>query len=100
MLTPFGLFGLGRFVNRYIATLPLIRRLCLRNYVIARPAPVQPISELSATTIIHCRNERGNVEPAVLLTPKLADRQELIFVEGGSSDGTWEEIQRVKALYP
>ena len=36
ILCPFRLFGLGLLINRYIATLPLIRKFCLRNYVVAR----------------------------------------------------------------
>ena len=39
MLSPFRLFGLGRLINRFIATLPLIRKLCLRNYVRGASAP-------------------------------------------------------------
>jgi SAM-dependent methyltransferase len=99
MLSPFRLFGLGRVINRYIATLPLIRKLCLRNYVIARPRPPD-LAPLSASVIIPCRNERGNIEAAVCRTPKMAERQEIIFVEGGSSDGTWEEVERVIAAHP
>ena len=38
-LIPKRLFGLGTLVNRYIAPLPGIRRLCVRNYVVARPQP-------------------------------------------------------------
>ena len=36
-LVPRSLFGLGSFINRFIGTLPLIRRLSLRNYLVARP---------------------------------------------------------------
>jgi glycosyltransferase involved in cell wall biosynthesis len=32
--------------------------------------------------------------------PLLGDKTEIIFVEGHSSDGTWEEIERVVATYP
>lgn len=100
LLSPFRLLGLGRFINRYVATLPLIRKLCLRNYAIARPRPASDLGEISATIVVPCRNECGNIEAAVQRTPMVAARQEIIFVEGGSSDGTWEEIQRVIAAYP
>lgn len=100
MLSPFRLLGLGRFINRYVATLPLIRKMCLRNYVIARSLLQPPAGNLSASIVVPCRNERGNIEAVVMRTPKIADRQEIIFVEGGSSDGTWEEIERVRNAYP
>jgi SAM-dependent methyltransferase len=100
MLSPFRLFGLGRLINRFVATLPFVRKLCLRNYVVARPRPRQPLGELSATVVVPCRNESGNIEAAVRRMPELSRNIEIIFVEGGSRDGTWEEIQRVIAAYP
>lgn len=100
MLMPFRLFGLGRLINRFVATLPGIRKLCLRNYVIARPQPIARMNELSATIVVPCRNERGNVRSAISRTPQFGSFTEFIFVEGGSSDGTWDEIQKVIAENP
>jgi SAM-dependent methyltransferase len=99
LLSPKRLGGLGRLINRYLAPLPLIRTLCLRNYVVARLRPT-PLGELSATVVIPCRNERGNIEAAVRRLPEFCPDLEILFVEGGSSDGTWEEIQRVIAACP
>jgi len=58
--------------------------------------PVEP----SVSVIIAARNEEGNIEPLVRRVPRLAARQEVIFVEGGSSDDTWGAIQRVIANNP
>jgi SAM-dependent methyltransferase len=100
VLCPFRLFGLGRLINRFVATLPLIRKMCLRNHIIARPRPQEKPQDLSATIIVPCRNERGNIEAAVKRIPPFCRDIEIIFVEGGSRDGTWEEIERVKGAYP
>jgi SAM-dependent methyltransferase len=100
ILSPFRLFGLGRLINRFIATLPLIRKLCLRNYVVARPRPGRAQSELSTSVVVPCRNERGNIEAAIERLPKFCSKLDVIFVEGGSSDGTWEKIQEVIAANP
>ena len=100
MLSPFRLLGLGRLINRFVATLPLIRKLCLRNYVIARARPVQDQAGLSTTVVIPCRNERDNIEAAVKRIPTFGSDIEVIFVEGGSVDGTWEKIQEVIAANP
>ncbi len=100
ILSPFALFGLGRFFNRFVATLPLIRKLCLRTYVIARPRPPATAKDMSVSIVVPCRNERGNIEAAVRRMPQFGAEREIIFVEGGSADGTWEEIQRVIAAYP
>ena len=101
-LVPRRLLGLGTVINLFIAPLPGIRRLCLRNYVVARPVPVRakPARMPSASVIVPCRNERGNIENAVKRTPAFAPDIEIIFVEGHSKDGTYEECERVKAAYP
>jgi len=50
--------------------------------------------------IIPARNEMGNIESALLRMPKLGDdKVEVVFVEGHSKDGTWEEIRRVSEKY-
>jgi ubiquinone/menaquinone biosynthesis C-methylase UbiE len=100
MLIPFKLFGLGRLINRFVATLPLIRKLCLRNYVVARPIPASTKAELSTSVIVPCRNERGNIEAAVQRMPQFCRDIEIIYVEGNSSDNTWEEVLRVQKTYP
>jgi hypothetical protein len=100
LLSPFSFFGIGRLVNRFLATLPFICHLCVRTYVIARPRPQQPLVNLSVSVVIPCRNERGNIEAAVRRIPQFTDKLEIMFVEGGSSDGTWEELHRVKTAYP
>lgn len=99
-LVPLSLAGIGAFVNRWVAPLPLLRRLCLRNYVIARAPAAAAETAPTCSVVIPCRNERGNIEPAVLRTPQMGPDMELVFVEGHSQDGTWEEIQRVRAAYP
>jgi SAM-dependent methyltransferase len=91
---------ISNFINRFIAPLPGIRRLCLCRYIVARPAGVRDRKEFSSTILIPCRNEKGNVESAVTRLPSFGEHQEIIFVEGGSTDGTREEIQRVMERYP
>ena len=96
ILIPFSLFGLERIINRYIAPLPLFSSICLRHYNISRSLKVIDKSQKkSASIIIPCKNERGNIGNAIKRIPKFADKMEVIFVEGNSSDGTWEEIKKV-----
>jgi ubiquinone/menaquinone biosynthesis C-methylase UbiE len=98
-LLPLRLFGLGPFVNKFIAPLPGIRHLCLRTYLVGRPVKLFPEREFSASILIPCRNERGNIENAVLRMPRFGSAQEILFVEGNSSDGTFEECERVRDAY-
>jgi SAM-dependent methyltransferase len=99
-LVPRQWFGLGPLINRLIAPLPFIRRLCLRNYVVARPKQAPTPRVPSVTVVVPCRNERGNIENAVRRLPAFAPDIELIFVEGHSRDGTYEECERVRAAFP
>ncbi len=99
-LAPRRLLGLGPLINRFVGTLPVVRYLCLRNYVVARPAREMALGRVSASVVVPCRNEKGNIEAAVRRLPRLADDMEIIFVEGHSEDGTLEEMRRVQRAYP
>jgi ubiquinone/menaquinone biosynthesis C-methylase UbiE len=98
-LIPLRWLGLGTFVNRFIAPLPGIRQLCLRTYIVGRPVRKFPDRKFSVSIVIPCRNERGNVESAILRMPKFGSTQEILFVEGNSSDDTYEECKRVRDAY-
>jgi glycosyltransferase involved in cell wall biosynthesis len=98
-LVPRRLLGLGPLINKYIAPLPGIRQLCLRTYLVARPVIAFPDRKYSASIVIPCRNERGNIEDAIRRMPKFGSRQEIIYVEGNSSDGTFAECERVRDAY-
>ena len=91
--------GLSYIFNRYVGKLPLINSLTLNHFVIARPL-FERRQEHSVTIVVPCRNERGNIEPAITRTPAFGSKQEFIFVEGGSKDGTYEEIERIIKKYP
>ncbi|MBX9804924.1 MAG: glycosyltransferase [Alphaproteobacteria bacterium] len=99
-LIPISLLGIDTVINKFIATLPGIRKLCLRTYVVARPRPTYVPKTFSTTVVIPCRNEKGNIEPAIQRLPQFCDDMEIIFVEGHSGDGTWKEVLRVKDAYP
>jgi SAM-dependent methyltransferase len=100
LLCPAKMFGLGRLINRFLAPWPVIRALCLRHYTVCRSLRRCGEVITSATVVVPARNERGNIESAVRRIPHFADDVEIIFVEGHSQDGTWDEIQRVIAAYP
>ncbi|MBD3391371.1 MAG: glycosyltransferase [Chitinivibrionales bacterium] len=81
-------------LNRFIAPLPLINTLCLSHFIIARNRPRPAPRDHSVTIVIPCRNERGNVRPALDRLPQFGTRQQIIFVDGRSTDGTPEEVRR------
>src|SRR3982074_3766286 len=61
---------LGPFINRFIAPLPGIRQLCLRTYIVGRPVRLFPDRKFSVRILIPCRNEKGNIENAILRMPR------------------------------
>jgi len=83
----------------HLGTLPVINKACLCHYTVARPTPKYAKNDLSVSIVIPCRNEKGNVEPAIQRLPDFGTHQEIIFVDGHSTDGTPEEIRRVQAHY-
>ena len=89
------------FFNKYIANLPLFNSLCLTGYTIARLPGMRPAEnkDFSVSVIIPARNEKGNIEDAVLRTPEMGKHTEIIFVEGNSTDDTLDEIKRVCEAY-
>jgi ubiquinone/menaquinone biosynthesis C-methylase UbiE len=99
-LLPLRLLGIGTLINRYVSPLPMIRRACLRNYVVARPVKNADRRSMSVSIVIPCRNEKGNIEPIVQRLPRICHDMEILFVEGHSSDGTFSEIKRVIGAYP
>ena len=100
---PFGPSRVTRPINETLSAVPLVNRLGLISFVTARPrrsATPPRVEDPSCTVVIPARNERGNIRDAVRRIPRLGSRTEVIFVEGHSRDGTYEEIQRVIAENP
>ncbi|MBN2035255.1 MAG: glycosyltransferase [Chitinispirillaceae bacterium] len=101
VLVPVSIEPVSSFCNRYVAPLPLIQRLCLVNYLIARPlgAPDAPKHDSSVSVVIPARNEQGNIEELIRRMPRMGSKTELIFVEGHSRDKTWDMIQVMAQRY-
>jgi ubiquinone/menaquinone biosynthesis C-methylase UbiE/NACalpha-BTF3-like transcription factor len=100
LLIPKRIPWLSNFINRYFGTLPGIRRLCLCRYIVARPMSIKEKKDFSTTVLIPCRNEKDNVETAIERIPEFGGHQQIVFVEGDSTDGTRQEIERVVQDYP
>lgn len=92
---------IAEFLNYIVANLPFFWRLSLVEVVSARLAPAMlPREEKSVTVLIPTHNERGNILPALERTPMMGTHTEIIFVDGHSSDGTMEEIEKQIAAHP
>jgi 2-polyprenyl-3-methyl-5-hydroxy-6-metoxy-1,4-benzoquinol methylase len=85
--------------NKFLANLPGLNSLDLIQFISVRPIDSDP-KDFSVTIVVPARNEMGNMENAIKRTPKFGSHQEFIFIEGHSSDGTYEEMLRVQKAYP
>jgi glycosyltransferase involved in cell wall biosynthesis/SAM-dependent methyltransferase len=83
---------LAPLLNDTLIRLPFLRLMGLSTYWIARPARSPRESALSASVIIPCRNEEGNIPACIDRLPPLGTHTEVIFVDGASTDGTRDRI--------
>ena len=102
ILIPIYIPLLSYLANRFLAPLPGFRLFNLLNIAVARPiglsAPDR--SKLpSVSVIVPARNEAGNIEAAILRTPAMGPDDEIIFIEGNSTDNTWETICELQRKY-
>src|SRR5258708_2549694 len=87
------LFPLGNFISQ----LPVINYFCLTSCQIFKP--VSDKKEYSVSIIIPTRNEAGNIKGILNKISYLGKKTEVIFVEGNSSDNTYEKIEREISNY-
>ncbi|NBX19660.1 MAG: methyltransferase domain-containing protein, partial [Bacteroidia bacterium] len=99
MVFPFFIPVVSRLLNRYLAHLPPFRFFCWNLYSFARLQPASSYPETSVSIIIPARNESGNIAKALERMPKFGTEQELIFIEGHSTDNTWQTIQDITKSY-
>jgi hypothetical protein len=85
--------------NRFLAPLPIFRLFCMLNIVVARPLKNRQ-SLKSVSVVVPARNEEGNIENIIRRIPNMSGDDEVIFIEGNSTDETWKKIQEVKEKYP
>jgi len=91
---------LTRFLNGFLANLWPFSHLCLTFWIVARLAPREREDELGVSVVCPCRNEEGNIAAVIERVPELGRATEIVFVEGGSTDGTREEIERQIEAHP
>ena len=101
LLFPKHLPLVSAFVNNVLARLPGLRRLCLMQVMVARPiiAPRKE-ADVSASVIVPCRNEAGNIQAAVDRIPEMGRHTEILFCDDKSTDGTADEVRRMQRLHP
>ncbi|MEW5693689.1 MAG: glycosyltransferase [Candidatus Hydrogenedentota bacterium] len=98
---PFYVPLFSKIVNSIFSSIPLVHRLGLISYLVAKPSPepVKSLKEYTVSVIVPVKNERDNIEPTVKRTPNMGLHTEIIFVDGNSRDGTREKILEIIEKY-
>jgi len=101
MLLPVSLPFVSELFNGVIAKLPFFRSFCINQYVFAKPCfnMQKTDKEYTVSVVVPARNEAGNIDNLISRMPPLGIRTEIIIVESGSIDDTWDKIKEVSAKY-
>lgn len=103
VLLPLDVPVLAPLCNRALAKIDPFRWFDLTNVFVARPSPASIAGRRSGppptvSVVVPARNESGNIGRIIDSVPRsfgpFAGATELIFVEGNSTDDTWETIGR------
>ena len=99
-ILPFRIPLISPFFNRFLVRLPLFRQFGISNFIVARPIAKPKLEgKVTCSVVVPARNESGNIRAALERIPVLGKQTEIIFVEGNSSDDTWEIIEKETKAY-
>lgn len=91
---------LSTFLNGLVGSIWPLSHLSLTWWLVARPVPSQPREESTVSIVVPCRNEAGMIREIIERIPEFGAATEIVFVEGGSTDGTCEVIEKEITAHP
>jgi hypothetical protein len=100
VLVPIWVPLVSDLINRWLAPLPVVNWFALVRVSVARPLMPAWTTPPSVSVVVPARNEAGNIAPLVERLPRMGPDDELIFVEGHSTDDTWAAMQAAAARWP
>ena len=95
VLLPVGVPGIHQAANKVLVRFWPLYHLALTNFMLARPRRSRwaQKTEPQVSVVVPVRNEAGNIAALFRRMPELGRGTEMIFVEGHSTDGSYEAIQ-------
>ena len=89
-------------INRFITKIWPFRIFALTHFMVAKPtASVTTMPELpKVSVIVPARNEAGNIDRIINSVPEMGAGTEILFVEGGSTDDTYDVIEKTIRNHP
>ncbi|QWE08975.1 bifunctional class I SAM-dependent methyltransferase/glycosyltransferase family 2 protein [Polynucleobacter ibericus] len=92
IIAPLPIPLLSNFCNRYLARIWPFELLDITNFVMARPIGLAIKKSPTVSVIVAARNESGHIEELMERIPEMGGGTEIIFVEGNSTDDTYDKI--------
>ncbi|MBU0991165.1 MAG: glycosyltransferase [Proteobacteria bacterium] len=100
ILCPIYIPVLSPFANRFLSKIWPFNFFNFTAVMIARPKPKENKPHAKVSVVVPARNEEGNIPDIVNRIPEMGLGTEILFIEGGSSDNTWQTIEKVIADNP
>ena len=91
---------LSNFANRYLAKISPFRFMAMANFMLARPLDKAIPQNPTVSVVVAARNESGHIEELMARIPEMGGGTEIVFVEGNSTDDTYEAIEKCIAAHP
>jgi len=97
---------LSNFANRYLTKMFPVRYFAMANFMIARPLNFSPQMNKerppcpTVSIVVAARNESGHIDELIERIPEMGGGTEIIFVEGNSTDDTYEKIEQSIKAHP
>jgi len=91
---------IASFFNKYLSKIFPFSFFAISNFVVARPLSKLLAEKPSVSVIVAARNESGHIEELIERIPMMGRSTEIIFVEGNSTDDTYEAIEKSIASHP
>lgn len=104
VLMPLPIPLLDVICNKFLIRFWPFRLLAMTHFMVARKKPefqkISPKENIKTSVIVPARNEAGNIVQIFKRMPRMGSETEIIFVEGHSSDNTYNEIEKQIQKHP
>jgi len=101
---PYKIPFLTQALNSYVAHFAPFKWFDFSNVIIARSISSEQELERrelpSVSVVIAARNESGNIDNIMKRVPELGSGTEIVFVEGHSTDNTYEAVEKAIKMNP
>jgi SAM-dependent methyltransferase len=104
VLMPLPIPLLDVLCNKFLIRFWPFRLFAMTHFMVARKKPeyqnIPPKESTKTSVIVPARNEAGNIGQIFKRMPRMGSETEIIFVEGHSSDNTYQEIEKQIQEHP